>query len=527
MKRSSEMTSEKPLVRRTFIPGAGVLALVAASLAGGSCITVGEPVSGAQTFRVTVSKVNGNDPPVVDTPLPANIGDHNETWEIQIQALNADAQPDSTFNGTVRLSVVPGAIVKVVDDASGQTNGRNLLVQGGVATAHVDVTAVYGPTRMWAEDLGYLPAPPDRVAACSNGKNDDPDDDQLVDYPNDPGCAFANDDTETGGSYNAGVSGPVHYALPTIRQIQGVGATTPFPYEAVQANTTEPQHLVVTRVSRDGFYVTDLDDQGNGFNHLFAFNFSTPAGMQVCDKVTYLAGTLSEFFGFTELNFPSYRLEPLYVGQEDLCEVPEPAVIAPTMITNDAEMEKLESGLVRVEGFAVPAHFGPGLVVNNVPKENASNCDLNGDGKVDFQNDAEGGCSNACDADPDCSEWTSYVSRANYKVHQGTSVIQIQTDGASLFNPTQVPGLVLTSVTGTMRNFSGGNLNWTIEARCTDDLVCSDPGCTQAPDVACSDTTPCPAHYVCDKGISTCLPDSKHACVELVRTIDDNDEGSN
>lgn len=480
-------------------------ALAGAAILGGSCTVTGDPIEGAQTFRVTVTKVNDLDPPLAEAPLPANIGDTNETWKIDIQALDAKSNPDPTFNGVVRLSVVPGAIVEVLDGASMQTSGRNLLISGGVATATITVTAVYGPARLWAEDLGYLPGPPDRPAACSNGKNDEKgeDEDALVDFPNDPGCAYANDDSETGGTFNAGVSGPVHYALPTIRQIQGLGATTPFPYEAVQANTDAPQRLIVTRVAKDGFYVTDVSQQGQGFNHLYAFNFSTPPGMQVCDRVTYLAGTLSEFFGFTELNFPSYKLDPLFVGQEDKCEVPEPTVLTPELIASDSEMEALESSLVRVEGFQVPAHFGPGLIVNNLPAAGASSCDLNGDGKVDFESDAEGSCSKACDADLECSEWTSFVARGNYKIHKDSTVIQVQTDGAQLFNPTISPSLVLTAVTGSLRNFSGGNLNWTIEARCTDDVVCAGAGCAEA------------------------AKDSKHACVNLTRTIEDNDEGSN
>ncbi|MFO0616570.1 MAG: hypothetical protein U0414_28515 [Polyangiaceae bacterium] len=479
------------------------IAILATTVGVGSCVTVGEPISGAQTFQITISLVDNQPPPAADNPLPANIGDKEETWKISVQALDSNAQPDPTFNGVVRLSVIPGAIVEVVDQASGQSNGRNLLMQGGVAEAQVTVTAVYGEARLWVEDLGYVPAPPDRPSACANGVNDDDDEDHLVDYPTDPGCEFANDDTETGGTFNAGVSPAVHYALPTIRQIQGEGATTPFPYEAVQANTADPHFLVVTRVARDGFYVTDLNEQGKGFNHLFAFNFSTPPGMQVCDRVTFLAGTLSEFFGFTELNFPSYRLDPLFVGQEDLCQVPEPTVLTPEIIASDSEMEKLESSLVRIEGFQVPKHFGPGLIVNNVPAEGASSCDLNGDGKVDFESDAEGSCSNACDDDPDCSEWTSFIARGNYKVHKDSSVIQIQTDGAQLFNPVTSPGATLTAVTGTMRNFSGGNLNWTIEARCTDDVVCTTEGCAEA------------------------VKDSKHACVNLTRTVGDNDEGTN
>ena len=83
-------------------------------------------------------------------------------------------------------------------------------------------------------------------------------------------------------------------------------------------------------------------------------------------------------------------------------------------------------------------------------------------------------------ADPECTEWTQYVARGNYKIHKDSTVIQVQTDGAQLFNPTISPSLVLTAVSGSLRNFSGGNLNWTIEARCTDDVVCAGPGCAHS-----------------------------------------------
>ena len=54
-----------------------------------------------------------------------------------------------------------------------------------------------------------------------------------------------------------------------------------------------------------------------------------PDGVVKCprcgsDKVTYLAGTANDFFGFTELNFPSFRVDYLYEGQGE-CAVPEPA----------------------------------------------------------------------------------------------------------------------------------------------------------------------------------------------------------
>jgi hypothetical protein len=158
---------------------------------------------------------------------------------------------------------------------------------------------------------------------------------------------------------------------------------------------------------------------------------------------------------------------------------------------------------VRIEGYHVAANFGPKPVVNNVFAPDSSNCDLNGDGQVDFTLKSEGSCSDACSKNPECSEWTSFSARGNYKVSKGPNdMIQIQTGAVSGFDPVANKGLPLDSVTGTLRNFSGGSLNWTIETRCPDDLACGRVGC-----------------------VPQALPSDK-ACVRL-RTEEDNDQGTN
>ncbi|NUP09378.1 MAG: hypothetical protein HOW73_25270 [Polyangiaceae bacterium] len=542
---------------------------VLAALAGASCDGEPDPLPPTQTFRVKIVAVNGAEPPSDSEPLPANTGTTNEVWDVEIEAIGNDGNPVA-FDGLVNLRVQPGAVVSVENTDDGEQLGKNLRLSGGKATATVTVTAVYGPARLWVEDLGYQKAEDGETPACADGKNNDEEDDVLVDYPSDPGCAFADDNTETGGTFAAGTSPAVHYELPSVQNIQGTGSTTPYPFESITVNTEDPHELIVTRYSKDGFYVTDLSGQpptcsddsdcgaadsgivcdveagnyclpgcrgtggngcqvdggecssdnedvgtcaagpapqpGVGQNHLFVFTFSTPGGLRPCDRMTYLSGTLSEFFGFTELNFPSYDVDPLFEGEEDKCKIPEPLVLSAARIGNPAAMEGLESALVRVKGYHVSAFLGPKPALNNVFFPDQTNCDLNGDGKVDFENEAESACGNACSDDPECSEWTSYLSRGNYKVAKqedaGSSVIQINTDGAAEFNPVANRGLELVSVTGTLRNFSGGDLNWTIESRCADDVVCDAKGCAEE------------------------IMGPKKACVSL-RTDEDNEQGTN
>lgn len=461
------------------------------------CTSPATPIEGLSTFEVSILAVNGAAPPPVDAPLPANRGDRLDTWSFRVEARDPYGAPLAT-DGWVRLSVRPGAVASVSAETA---RGRSLPLVGGVAEGDVLVTAVYGNARLWVEDLGYEPdddlgSPP----ACTNVIDDDGD--KRPDYPQDPGCEAADDESEAPGTYAAGASEAVHYDLPRIVDIQGEGTSTPYKFQAVQVKTSSPQHVVVTRVSSDGFYATDLADQATGYNHIYAFNFSTPPGMRVCDRLTYLAGTANEFFGGSQVSFPSYFLQFPYQGVEP-CQVPEPALLDAATIGSQTAMERQESGLVRIEGFHVAQNFGPGKAINNVFTPEASNCDLNDDGQIDFENPAEASCSNQCSANPECSEWISFAARGNYKVSNNGTMMQINTGTVPEFDPVSFRGQPLDVVTGTLRNFSGGSLNWTIETRCPDDLVCT-------------------VSSACREQV---MP-STEACVRL-RTLEDNDEGSN
>ncbi len=484
----------------------GALLLCAAPLA---CTSGPAEIGGVSSFDISILQVNGADPPTRDAPLPANIGTTDEAWQFEIQAMDPFGEPID-FNGYARVKVEPGAVSAVTGQGS---VGRNIAFVGGRASGTVFVTAVYGPTRLWIEDSGYVPVDPDAAPRCADGQDDDGD--GLIDYPADPGCAFADDDTEEPGTFAAGVSPPVHYALPRISDIQGSGTETPYPFEGIQVNTQGERRVIVTRVASDGFYATDIDGPDGASNSIFAFNFSTPPGMRVCDRLVYLSGTLSEFFGFTELSFPSYDVTFIKEG-EGQCDVPAPTLIDPVVAADPVKMESIESSLVRIEGYHIAKNFGPKPPLNdkgqltNAFKPDTSNCDLNGDGQIDFENKDEASCSNACAADPECSEWTGYSARGNYKVSKGSggscstgNSIQIQTSAIAGFDPPSHRGEELTAVTGTIRHFSGGSCNWTIETRCPDDLVCSTSD-------ACSEAI---------------LP-STEACVRL-RTTDDPDEGTN
>jgi hypothetical protein len=418
--------------------------------------------------------------------------------DADIKALKADGTVDTTFNGFVRVTVQPGAVVDVQGTGA---EGRNALLKNGVALAQkVFVQQVRGPTRLWVEDIGYKPADPFKPPECSDGIDNDGD--GKIDYPEDPGCAFANDDSETGGTFAAGVSQPIYFQKPRLADVQGLSAATPYPEQAVDIMTDLPAEDIIIAVASDGFFTTDITDDARGYNHMYAYTFSTPGGLRVCDRLIDLSGTASEFFGFTELNFPSYDVHewrfPTKTSTGDgKCLVPEPWPIDKTNWNDSVQLESHESGLVRVQGVTIAQDFGSGLATNGKFSADHSNCDLNGDGTVDFTSGSpEAACASACDANAQCSEWTEYASRGNYRVvvpDAPGGTILINTGTIAGFDPTSMRGQTLDAVTGTLREFSGGSLNWTVNARCRDDVVCTESNsfCKNGPQKPVSSSTAC------------------------------------
>ena len=568
----------------------------AALLLASSCVVRGDLPHETYRIRLDALLDDGSSLPTEDQALCLDLRGDNpkcpkgQVFKIDLTAVDSNGRVDTGFNGYVRITTRPGSIQSVEGD---RANGRNVLLKDGVATGQlVRILGAFGPTRLQAEDEGYNPIDPTsaRKPQCANGLDDDGD--GLIDYPADPGCAAPNDDTETGGSAAAGVSPILYYQFPDIPAVQGLGPATPFQEEQVVVETRAEKgaNLIVTRVSSSGMYVTDLaQDPVTGlytpkdYGGQYVFNFQIPAGVRVCDRISYLAGTMSEFHGWTEMGFPSYGVVPWYpVGQPNSpgpCLVPEPIEITegscpmgktcptpwPWLVQskNNPSLEKLESGLVRIRNARVGANFGPNLgkkqefacrdaqgavctdcdpvlpmckdaqgtpctdcdIQFHNPAANAcaltagtqiepntalykfdvdaSACDLDHSGGTNFDTDIEEtNCICWCTQDPQCSLFDSFEQRGSFRVIVGASAgvaantILANTDTIATFDQRSYRGQTISSLTGTLSNFSGGDLNWTIETRCVDDLiVCpiGDAGCLANP------PAPKPAGEACVK----------------------------
>jgi hypothetical protein len=234
--------------------------------------------------------------------------------------------------------------------------------------------------------------------------------------------------------------------------------------------------------------------------------------MRICDRLKTFGGTSSDFFGFTEVNYPTWTLEEWDPTQRK-CMVPEPTVLSVDALAVDVSPQLLlaaESSLVRVETVHtdtqnVEVHvsnkFGPDLPVMTKKADGslsfaftptATNCDFNRDGKVDFNTDPEKTCGNYCSSDFDCSEFSNYKARNAFRLvvvdrtNAAGSVRAILADASASaeFDPVLARGKTIRAFTGTLRYFSGGS-QFTIEARCIDDIVADPNGLPFPSDTAC------------------------------------------
>jgi hypothetical protein len=484
----------------------------------------------------------------IDAPLPLAI-DTPVTFRATVRAVDLNGAVDASFNRYVRISTKPGAI----DPLTGpDTDGRNVLLKAGESVSFdVSITNAYGVTYILADDLGYVPKDPlsDPPPACSNGIDDDGD--GAIDFPADNGCAFANDDSEEGGTFTEGVSTPIYFKLPRIADIRGLkcdptlgcsgNGSTPYPREAIQVDTgwrddgSFTFNTVVTRISADGFYVADVGDtRGDppgtaGFNSVFAFNFNAPPRMRTCDRMKTYGGTANEFFGFTQMNYPTWTHEEWDPARRP-CLVPEPERLTPTLLGSPTELLRRSANLVRVETAPdgsqkamVTPKFGPGDVQKSpgglyAPSADASNCDFDKNGKITFvAGNPENDCNAACAADPECTEWSNYVARSTFRItvtdsNGNSAAVQADSSASAEFDPVALKGQPIRYFAGTLGFFSGG-AQYTIEVRCKDDITLALKEATFISDRVCAIDDECstkngfPPDFKC-----TALSDGAKAC---------------
>jgi hypothetical protein len=474
--------------------------------------------------RLVVTLAQGN-PGTQDQPRAISVAQPTPatTFTVDIEAHLPDGTIDTSFNGYVNVSVQPGTVFDL--------NVRNVQLQNGaIRGVVVPTVAAFGQAHIWADDVGYQPAAPNRQPPpqCSDGI--DNNNNGLIDYPADPGCYAPVDDTEDLGSYASGASETLYFQLPRIPLVRGYdpanngnGNATLFPHSQVDIDTgwrggkSYAFSTVIIGLTSAGFYAQDL--QGDlspapGYSGIYAYNFSTPAFMRVCDRLQQLSGTADDFYGFTELNYPTWQLE-YWDPKVRPCLVPEPTVLGVGDINNDNRLWQLEATLVRLLSaggisFHVAKDFGPGNVpiVGGVytPGPDTSNCDYDHNGKINYTDQSstpsEASCAAACNGtsslaptDYECSEFSQFLAQNDFEVvvddvenactqqsdctgnylcsngHCSAHArMQVNAAAANSFNALSERGNTLVAFTGLLSYFSGGT-QFTVNARCDDDII--------------------------------------------------------
>ena len=163
-----------------------------------------------------------------------------------------------------------------------------------------------------------------------------------------------------------GVS-PVFYTnVATISAIQGMasGARGMPSFFNNRNLTLKDREMVVIAVIEGGFYLHEVGAED--YCTIYMYTYSTPYVDDNIEENMFLPvgtliesanGSVFEFFGFTEMSFPTFH--PVYVEKNgrkelkiDTSLIPEPKNIN-DILTDDNQMEKREASLVTVENVTV------------------------------------------------------------------------------------------------------------------------------------------------------------------------------
>lgn len=249
---------------------------------------------GPTSFKVQLVSGQTGD---VDEPLPfaAQID-----FVLDITATDHRGEIADWFDGDVHIDVNP-----VGDLAEGQAEWIT-IEDGRAENVPVAISGVHGPAAIWIEDVGDNDAP---------------------------------------GSFATGASPRLIVGDPSVADMQVTDnhRVSPLAGDFVDV-AVDGREVVVTAVTNDGFYISDKGSPDYG--GLFVFTHSRARGVDVGDRVVQLAGTAEDFFGFTELAFPSWQIS-------GTLPLPAPIRIQAAMTADDEAMEKLEGGFVEIRNARV------------------------------------------------------------------------------------------------------------------------------------------------------------------------------
>jgi hypothetical protein len=386
--------------------------LVLLALVG--CVETRDPITGTQSLRIElVSPSPGS--------LADRLDDADRTIVVNVTALDAQGQLDTSFNNPVRVYVnFLGTLTPYLDMPPLATIP---MTAGKSTNQTVMLPPVFGATTLWFDDGG-------------------------AEQP----------------TYVSGASPTLWYRDPHIADIQtplnemSLDALQKSPLEQKQVTVRASRNdvdgrLVVTSVFAQGYTVSDVQCGPGGappcvlapnpliagavgYDHKMVFSFSAPRDEQgrrieEGQAIDGFAGGVSEFNGLTEIGFPQTFVDAAD-PDVNLARLPEPAVFDATWFTNKYMFERNEAGPITIEGAVV--------------------CDLDKDFTTykQWKLDPAGVGGNCI----------------------GKNVINVISNGVITTDPMTLVGKALPKVTGVLRPVNIGSFNvWIIYPRSSADLV--------------------------------------------------------
>lgn len=464
-----------------------LLGLFAIPLLSSGCVTKENNIQTTPvSFAIEVVSTPTQCDALEESPCPFSMD--TVTFHVDITAINSRGAPDTSYNDTVLLSLVPSGILpREGEGVYTLPDGRKAvavpMTNGRATDVPITFKAAFGKVQFIVEDMGYRPI--QITNDCQINGTGCPacwGEGVLA-----QGCFQADDDNPKPGQGGAGVSKTLHFLNPTVADVQYV-EDTPDAIETsplggfrvtvdgvspndltdmsdcIDGNGDPRELLVITAVTSDGFFVTDVCNNGGpvhapdtwrSFGSLFAFNFHAPDDLVTGDCVTWFQGGSNDFYGFTELKNPAWS-SPVCLEGAAGCQpscmdyLPEPFVLDAATLSNDYTMEGLESSLVAVENGTIGF---------------SQSCDFDGNGQIDYEDQAEKECKYDCQDEADCWVLEDYKDYFQFTVHVGSGELALVLQGVVAFNPLEHEGENLSYVAGTIKHLSFGGPPWMLYPR--------------------------------------------------------------
>jgi hypothetical protein len=300
-----------------------------------ACTDTQPALTGTTSLQITLVSP---DPGDVNNRIDAS----KTTVVVNIQALDANGKPDTTYNKLVPVYAhYLGTLTPYLDIPTGLLSIKTSMtapinVVNGVANnVTIKLPPVFGPTTIWFDD-----------------------------------------DPAAGASYAAGVSPTLWYRDPFIADIQtpgdetAVNAYSDSPLEGKNISVDSSKHgangaMVVTSVFAQGYTVADVSCAGpltppcvaDNYDYVEVFSFSAPTDQQARfifegQVIAGFAGGISEFDGLTEIGFP----QTFIAGDPVVNKALEPPVVKidqSWFSTNKLNFERNEAAAIEVDGGVV------------------------------------------------------------------------------------------------------------------------------------------------------------------------------